>query len=276
MGWLSDTWNTVKENASDVCHGVLDVAGFVPGFGAVPDLLNAGLYAAEGDWGNAGLSALAAIPMIGDAGAAVGKGGKYLSKGGKWILEKGGKLLKNRKVVEGLNALRKCKYLDSLADLKKLKKGFQLGKMKTGAKAGFQKGKSLFDAVAEKAKNWLKCEKGCFLEDTNVWTESGRKAIQQIQAGDLVYARDEETGEVGLKKVKQVYETEAHTVYTITLGEGETEPIRTTNYHPFYEKEKGWVCAIQLQVGDRLCTIEGEEEVVTLFSTTKQLVLISY
>ncbi|MSS63124.1 polymorphic toxin-type HINT domain-containing protein [Velocimicrobium porci] len=135
--------------------------------------------------------------------------------------------------------------------------------MKTGAKAGFQKGKSLFDAVAEKAKNWLKCEKGCFLEDTNIWTESGRKAIQQIQAGDLVYARDEETGEVGLKKVKQVYETEAHTVYTITLGEGETEPIRTTNYHPFYEKEKGWVCAIQLQVGDRLCTIEGEEEVVT-------------
>lgn len=117
MGWLSDTWNTVKENASDVCHGVLDVAGFVPGFGAVPDLLNAGLYAAEGDWGNAGLSALAAIPMIGDAGAAVGKGGKYLSKGGKWILEKGGKLLKNRKVVEGLNALKKCKYLDFLGPM---------------------------------------------------------------------------------------------------------------------------------------------------------------
>jgi hypothetical protein len=56
----------LKQNA----HGVLDVAGFVPGVGAVADLANAGLYAAEGDYGNAALSAAAAVPGIGDAAAA--------------------------------------------------------------------------------------------------------------------------------------------------------------------------------------------------------------
>jgi hypothetical protein len=41
----------------------LDVLGFVPGLGAIPDLINAGIYAAEGDAVNAGLSAVAAIPL---------------------------------------------------------------------------------------------------------------------------------------------------------------------------------------------------------------------
>jgi hypothetical protein len=56
----------LKDNA----HGVLDVAGFIPGVGAVADIANAGLYAAEGDYANAALSAAAAVPGIGDAAAA--------------------------------------------------------------------------------------------------------------------------------------------------------------------------------------------------------------
>ena len=52
-------------------HGGLDVLGFVPVLGAVPDLINAGIYTAEGDVGNAALSATSAIPLAGDAiGAA--------------------------------------------------------------------------------------------------------------------------------------------------------------------------------------------------------------
>ena len=45
----------------------LDVAGFVPGFGAVPDLLNAGISALRGDFMGAGLCVLAAVPIIGDS-----------------------------------------------------------------------------------------------------------------------------------------------------------------------------------------------------------------
>lgn len=57
----------------DVVHGALDVAGFVPGLGAVPDLINAGIYAIEGDLGNAALSGVAAVPIIGDAIKGVDK-----------------------------------------------------------------------------------------------------------------------------------------------------------------------------------------------------------
>lgn len=77
----------------------------------------------------------------------------------------------------------------------------------------------------------------------------------------MVYSKDENTGEVGLKRVKRVFESKVHTIYTIHLGE--EEEIQTTNYHPFYEKDKGWVCAIQLQEGDELCTIKRDTKEIT-------------
>jgi hypothetical protein len=64
-------------------HFVLGAAGFIPGLGAVPDLLDAGVYALEGDMISAGLSATAAIPLGGDAvkaGTLVGKAGKQVAK----------------------------------------------------------------------------------------------------------------------------------------------------------------------------------------------------
>jgi hypothetical protein len=62
------------ESGNDGLHNTLDVAGFVPGFGAVPDLLNAILYATEGDVGNAGLSLLVALPIVGDGAGLLGQG----------------------------------------------------------------------------------------------------------------------------------------------------------------------------------------------------------
>jgi hypothetical protein len=63
------------DGALDLTQGVLSIAGFVPGFGAAPDLINAGVSALRGDWAGAGMNALAAIPGFGDA-AAVGNIGK--------------------------------------------------------------------------------------------------------------------------------------------------------------------------------------------------------
>jgi hypothetical protein len=68
---------------SDPVHVVLGAAGFIPGLGAVPDLLDAGIYALEGDMVNAGLSSAAAIPFAGDAvkaGTLAGKAGKQVAK----------------------------------------------------------------------------------------------------------------------------------------------------------------------------------------------------
>lgn len=58
-------------------HGVLDVGGFIPGAGAIPDLLNAGIYAIEGDGENAAWAAGAAVPLFGDAA----KGRRMLREG---------------------------------------------------------------------------------------------------------------------------------------------------------------------------------------------------
>jgi RHS repeat-associated protein len=59
------SWDTVQET--------LDWAGFIPGVGAVPDLANAGISAVRGNWGQAGLNAIAAVPLIGDAVKGVDK-----------------------------------------------------------------------------------------------------------------------------------------------------------------------------------------------------------
>jgi SCP1.201-like deaminase len=53
-------------------HGGLDVLGFVPAAGAIPDLVNAGIYGLEGNAEGAAWSAGAAVPFFGD-GAKAGK-----------------------------------------------------------------------------------------------------------------------------------------------------------------------------------------------------------
>ena len=59
---------------SEIGHTALNVAGMVPVIGAPADAINAGWYAAQGDWGNAALSAATAIPGLGDVvgGARLG------------------------------------------------------------------------------------------------------------------------------------------------------------------------------------------------------------
>lgn len=67
------------ESVLDGIQLALDAAGLVPGVGAIPDLLNASISALRGDWGAAGLSVLAAVPVIGDAATAA----KFAQKGVK-------------------------------------------------------------------------------------------------------------------------------------------------------------------------------------------------
>jgi WXG100 family type VII secretion target len=58
---------------NDTVHNILGVLGFIPVVGALFDVADAAIYAAEGRWGDAALSAFGAIPGLGDAG----KGIKY-------------------------------------------------------------------------------------------------------------------------------------------------------------------------------------------------------
>ena len=57
-------------------HTTLDLFGLLPGIGEGADLLNAGWYALQGDWENAGLSAASAIPFAGWGSTAAKWGAK--------------------------------------------------------------------------------------------------------------------------------------------------------------------------------------------------------
>ncbi len=79
----------------------LDGAGMVPGIGEFADLTNAGLYAAQGDWKNAGISMAAMIPFIGSIGTGA-RTALNATKYGKKIMKvadktiDAGKALKNK------------------------------------------------------------------------------------------------------------------------------------------------------------------------------------
>lgn len=78
----------------DWVHGTLDVAGMVPVIGEVADGVNAGLYAAQGDFVNAGISLAGMIPVGGQAitgtRVAVKVGGEVLQQAEKQVLKEGG------------------------------------------------------------------------------------------------------------------------------------------------------------------------------------------
>lgn len=58
-------------------QGGLDVVGLIPGVGEPFDLANAGISALRGNWAEAGLGALAAVPIVGWGGTAGKAGLRY-------------------------------------------------------------------------------------------------------------------------------------------------------------------------------------------------------
>lgn len=55
-----------KDSILDGIQLALDAAGMFPGLGAIPDLINASISVLRGDWVGAGLSIVAAVPLVGD------------------------------------------------------------------------------------------------------------------------------------------------------------------------------------------------------------------
>ena len=99
----------------------------------------------------------------------------------------------------------------------------------------------------------------CFVAGTLVLTIEGSKAIEEIQAGDLVYSTNPETGESKYKEVVQTFENETEELVHISVCDDE---IITTLKHPFYVPQKGWTSAIDLRAGDILVLSNGEYVIV--------------
>ncbi len=222
--------NMSPVSCSDVIQVVLDVAGSIP---VVGDAAQAAVGEAVGKAGNAVLRAMPVlVPLMANLPDIFQKLKDSMPKGENPAPKRAVATVKAAKVCSGMSK----------------------GKVQTGAKKSKSGGTK--DLNREKTNGKAVCVNGkCFTGDTLVLTKSGLRPIKEICKGDDIYSRNEETGETGFQKVKEVFVTEAHTIYHIWL-DGKEE-VKTTAYHSFFVKDRGWVTAIQLREADLLETAEG-------------------
>lgn len=112
--------------------------------------------------------------------------------------------------------------------------------------------------VAQKIKSVLPCNL-CFAAGTLVHIAEGLKPIETIQAGDLVWAQDEVTGEISLRKVVQTFETPDRPLVEVELQseDGSVEKLQVTPDHPFWVEGQGWTPLEQINFGARIPTLSS-------------------
>ncbi|MNO24972.1 Hint module [compost metagenome] len=94
----------------------------------------------------------------------------------------------------------------------------------------------------------------CFTAGTKVQTDEGEKPIEEIEVGDRVLAKSDETGEQAYKEVVGLFQKQADEIYYVHIGD---EIIEVTGEHPFWLNGKGWTLVKDLKVGDLLVSSDG-------------------
>ncbi|MCA0753723.1 Hint domain-containing protein [Paenibacillus sp. N4] len=107
----------------------------------------------------------------------------------------------------------------------------------------------------------------CFTAGTKVLTDEGEKNIEDIEVGDKVLSKDDDTGEIAYKEVEWLFQRDVEETYNITVG---GEVITTTDEHPFWIVGKGWVESKNLVVGDVLTTSDGKELAIEKIEVKKE------
>lgn len=87
----------------------------------------------------------------------------------------------------------------------------------------------------------------CFVAGTKIKTITGDKNIEDIEPGDLVFAKNTVTGETGFKPVKELFLNEASELVRLEIAD---EIVETTYAHPFWVAGYGFKAAGELAVGD--------------------------
>ena len=104
----------------------------------------------------------------------------------------------------------------------------------------------------------------CFVAGTIVQTLEGNTPIEQIKAGDYVLSKDEETGDRTYKRVLETYVRDENVLVHLIV---EDEEIITTENHPFFVADKGFIIAKELAINDRLVTSDGTAKPLKLKKT---------
>ena len=82
--------------------------------------------------------------------------------------------------------------------------------------------------------------------------EKSSKAIETLEVGDQVLAKNVATGEQGYKPVEQLFIIQEQPLYELVLEDsesGERESIEVTDDHPIWVKDFGWLNSIHLVLG---------------------------
>ena len=149
---------------------------------------------------------------------------------------------------------------------------------KSGGSLLIRKGDGVVGRLDESLIRRIWKEVGCFVAGTPVATESGRRSIDSICAGERVWAYDPNSKRWTLEPVVQPL-TREYTGDFVTVGVEGGSPVTATGNHPFWvvegdaldgRPEPGdvpaeerqvqggrWVEARHLLVGDRLCLRSG-------------------
>ncbi|MFE8645559.1 hypothetical protein ACFX58_10790 [Sphingomonas sp. NCPPB 2930] len=115
-------------------HTGLDVVGAIPVVGILGDTINAGIYAAEGDYVNAGISGISAAANLIPGGGAAVKGGKLAVQGGKAAIK-----LAEKEAIEEAVKLAEKKAAAELAEKEAAEKAAREAKAQKAKEAKEQK-----------------------------------------------------------------------------------------------------------------------------------------
>jgi len=104
----------------------------------------------------------------------------------------------------------------------------------------------------------------CFAAGTLVVTGKGLRPIEDIKVGDLVLARNEKTGETGLKPVTELVRRHDREIWKLSLsvdadgdGKATLETFETTDDHPWRTASGTWAQTMELKPGVRIQRARG-------------------
>jgi hypothetical protein len=102
------------------------------------------------------------------------------------------------------------------------------------------------------------------------------KAIEAVQVGDLVLARDEDTGEAGYRPVVELIAGDEREIWEVTVettdaeGKTQSERIGTTEDHPWRTAAGAWLETKDLTPGTELVSADGDRvSVIAILKTDR-------
>lgn len=85
------------------------------------------------------------------------------------------------------------------------------------------------------------------------------KSIEQVDVGDIVLTRDGQSSTLTPRKVVRTFQRKSDHLRILRIRNSDrtTQEVRTTNEHPFWAADTGWVTAGKLRLNDRLVEPDG-------------------